>query len=408
MLSHDFEQGCPDALADRCIDRFDEILHGLSIASHGWVEIYHRAAWTSRAETRGGRSFTRIGREDGVAVRFERPGGGATLFGAASGAGGQCVALAIGSAGPIRDPIGPPKSEAERLLVDRDGDGSLPSLTRLDQWLTEAASIAGTQSDLDSWVEVATTVETWVDSRGVRASRRRTRTWAMLQPPPTQSGWTAPVFLASRTWAGIDPGGWASLLADRRARKMSDRAERLAGSGRLFFTAEAAAPIASGIAGYLHGTQATVGASVGSGWAARDAADDQKSLFGGSFDDGTYSTHTTELADGRRILAGIPLLGSLRRPSFRDPPMPAPSNLRLTPPILDLEDGVPVATASRVHALGDEWVVEIQLLSDHVVWIRTDPRDLAARCLGGWGEHRASHHGVETPGLVFDGLGTGR
>jgi len=72
--------------------------------------------------------------------------------------------------------------------------------------------------------------------------------------------------------------------------------------------------------------------------------------------------------------------------------------------MIGLMEGACVMGAARVHGLGEEWVVETCGVGAETGWIRTTPRELAKRCLGGWGEFRQTHLGVGTPGLVFDGL----
>jgi hypothetical protein len=81
-----------------------------------------------------------------------------------------------------------------------------------------------------------------------------------------------------------------------------------------------------------------------------------------------------------------------------------------------IHDGVAV-TGLVLHPLApDRWILEVEgarLEAGRAVapfrsaWIRTSPLELVERCAATVGPARASHLGVSTPGLAFDGLRLG-
>jgi hypothetical protein len=263
--------------------------------------------------------------------------------------------------------------------VDRDGSGYLPPDTEVESWLRSRAE--------DAWVEVATTVETWVSTDRATASRRRTRAWAMLDRGH-------PSFVASRDWAELQGVRWET---DPPIDGQAGRS----GTTSVVFRPEAAASIVRALVLALHGTQAVPRTSVGPGWVIEDRPRDEHALFGGTFDDLLHPTESVCFAAGGTTHAGVATTGQARRASYRDRPEPTASCLVVTPPKIELNGSEVVAARARIHPLGSEWVVEIE---PGPGWIRTTPLDLAQRCLGGVGESRRSYRGVTTPGLLFGDL----
>ena len=379
------DHGCPDLVVDSSIDRLEEILGDRRrVPRSDWIEIYRRSAWTHRVSLREGEIRRQAGREDGVAVRVLHRAPGPLHFGASSGGDGDAVERAIGLAAPVA-PMVPPPNRVPVLRSDRDVEEQLPPMDDLERWI-EAAQIRSC-----AWVAVAVTLETWVSSAGDRATRRRTRSWSMIDGRP-------PIFLASRGWGGSSLEDWKRQIDER------DRAETIpkpARPDRIVFLPEPSAKIALLLVAALHGHPETHGADVGPGWVVTDGPREPGALFGGDFDDVLDSTHNAPLARLCAVVGSITGTGHARRASFRDPPAPSPAHLVCDPPKLDALAGDLLVTGVRIHAVNDEWVLEIE---PGPGWIRTSPLELAIRCLGGIGEARSTHRGGTCPSLVFDGL----
>ena len=93
------------------------------------------------------------------------------------------------------------------------------------------------------------------------------------------------------------------------------------------------------------------------------------------------------------------------RTSFRDPPTSFPAHL-----VVEATGESPPARCTRVaglavHPLAEgRWVLELDLGSGPAGFIETSPAELFRRCQAGIGPAHLSHRGVETPGLLFEGL----
>src|SRR6185295_15711530 len=107
--------------------------------------------------------------------------------------------------------------------------------------------------------------------------------------------------------------------------------------------------------------------------------------------------------------------GHLRRPSYRDRPVPLPTYLVVSssttealPPRVILADGV------SIHPLApDRWILEVAaapmeqgrpVMRSGSAFLDVSPQALVERCIGTFGPHRHSHLGVSTPALLFEGL----
>ena len=216
-----------------CAETVDTLLDGLA-EQHAralraealrWLELYHRRARTLRVFRDDAVALreTRRGTEEGIAVRLRGRGDAETRFAAVSGAGTTSLALALklaaGPGGTRResDDAWAPAGPQPRL--DRDPD-RFPDEPELASWLERARQAAGRAASFRpgrAWVEVAETVESWVSHTGLRASRTRTRAWALLALEPGQDGHRPPrpLVLAARGWTRLDPRGWADLLVSR-------------------------------------------------------------------------------------------------------------------------------------------------------------------------------------------------
>jgi hypothetical protein len=376
------------------------------------LELYHRASSAIRVghESSGQAVVSRIGLEEGVAVRLAMRGSDAIGFAAASGGDLACLRWAIDRACEHHGTPPPEGGEwplGEELLLDRDSDGSLPPEEDVISWLRHAYEQFKEQNGengpgepLSGWVEAVTTVESWVADGGPLASRSRTRGWAVARGRPR------PLLLAARRWTELPERGWTDLVAERDPGG-DKRASKRAGQQPILFTAEIAADLVSGLVrGYLSDTEC-LGVAAGSGWKMTDYPASPQALFGGKFDDAMFPTERRLLADGREILARIHGPGQLRRSSFRDPPQSQHSHLIVGSEERGTFERGLVVTGLTIHPLAaEDWVLEFEGSTGRAVegYIRTDPRELIRRCVASVGPSRLSHRGVKTPALLFEGL----
>ena len=180
------------------------------------------------------------------------------------------------------------------------------------------------------------------------------------------------------------------------------------------FSAEAAALLVAGLTRALHAGPGSAGMSVGPGWQVVDDPLAPDALFGGSFDDAGFATRRRTLADGARGTDELSGPGSLRRPSFRDPPRAMPFHLVLAAGQEDPGDDGLLVSELAVHPLPDGgWILECDgILRRGAEWgpavrgglISTTPAALARACVARIGPARDSHRGVRTPALRFEGL----
>lgn len=383
-------------------------------------ELYRRTSATLRVSCRGdvpGRDAVHVGRDEGLALRVRtRPGH--VAFAASSGAGESSLAWLID-----RCRTSPPRllPEAELwdrgdpLRIDRDRILRLPSPAEARGWLSEATETLG--PCVEAWVEVATTLESWVAGEGLLASRTRRRAWAFARPDGTGAGDGAlpPLVVANRRWDELPRDGWARLAADRLPPGAT--ATRLPSRCAVLFAPESAAVLVQALSRVLHGDPAAEGEPVGPGWRLFDDPTDETALFGGTFDDARFPTRRVELADGRRISGSTYGPGCYRRPAFRDEPVPMPANIVVEPGPEALPRWGVLVSQLSVHPLGPlNWV----LVFDGAVLdrglpgariragrISISPTELVGRCVGTYGTPEAFRQGVRTPALLFDDIALG-
>jgi hypothetical protein len=389
------------------------------------VELYHRAALTRRVSVLGGgKAFTtRHGYDEGIALRATSREWDGLSFAASSGSSRSSLRWALdrcrdpGSRLPqkwmwARDGAGP--------LFDGDGEPRLPPLADVEAWLDGArealsADCSSRPRPLELSVEVTVTVESWFADGGLRASRTRTRGWAMMrmQEPWVGDRASKPILVARRRWEDLPPEAWRLALEDRR---LPDRPEESppTASISVLFSPECSALLVLALVKALNAAGVDREITVGSAWRVTDDPGHHEALFGGSFDDAGFATHRTRLADGRRTRSRIEGRGHFRRPSFRDPPSPMPSQLVVSETRRDTPDRCVVATSLDLHPLAPHrWVLRIdgaRLERGHPEavlrpsFVSVSPRDLVSRCVATVGPPRLSHLGVETPALIFDNL----
>ena len=381
-------------------------------SSVGRAEVYRRASRTLRVSTEvNGEQGVTTGVDCGIAVRLQT--GGTIRFAAVGGDGTSTLRSAWRQAveSPALDSeVGFSQPQTEQR--DHDTVAIPPSLDRLRDWLSESSASLTRACGKDgprlveAWLDTAATTEEWLlDGRSV-GSRVRLRAWAMARlVDPRRERVLAPLFVASRRWDRLPVRGWAGLFEERQAFESAPR--DTAAATPLLFAPEASAAIVLGVSRVLHGGRGPGGeTAVGPGWCLRDDPHHETALYGGIFDDVCLKTETTLLSDGSRVIAGLQGPGHYRRPSFRDPPQVWPSHLRVAAGTASPPAQVRRAATVQLHVVGREWVLEIPGGSGAggSDWIRTDAGSLALRCVAAVGPARASHRGVETPALLFEGL----
>jgi len=375
----------------------------------GPVELYHRAAIVLRLTRSGDRSpdIFQAGREDGLALRAGLEPGRLT-FVAVSGFDETSLGWAVdqvvrGRGAPASDALW--QRGGDGLSIDVDPSLRLPAPAEMRSWLDTAAESSG-ESAGPTRLEVAATFESWATHDGLRASRGRTRAWAIIES-------RRPLAIAARRWEGLAPDGWARL-ADDRARPDGEPVPPPTGPFPILFSPEASAKLVHTIVRALHRSPECIGLAVGPGWRVEDDPLDVRALLGGTFDDAGFPTARTLLADGTSIVGVLDGPGSLRRPAFRDPPLPLPSNLVVRAPEAALPPRAGLVSSISIHPVEPgSWILELDGVSLEAGrtgppienwFVRVDPGELVRRCVGSVGPGRSSHRGVTTPALLFDDL----
>lgn len=403
-------------------------LHRTARARHaaGRLELYHRATFAIRATARAAADSVelRMGGDEGLAVRMKRDERSPSTFAAASGGNESAMVWALERVLAAEPPARSEKSHewplhAETSRFDLDSAEAFPDPSDLVDWIERAGQALAAvprrgamPERVESWVEVARTVESWVGDAGVAASRSRMRSWAMLQLRPKGRD-VAVLQVAGRSWESLPHEAWALGLSDR----MVPRRTRPLGAGwrgPVLFNAGSSASLVAALVRTVHVHERDLGRRVGRGWSLSDLPSESDALFGGLFDDACFPTRPTPLAGEGRIVGRLAGEGHYRRASFRDRPAPAPSHV-----VVDCGEEPPpgvglLVSDLRIHPLEpDLWVLGVRggplpeghqapaALEGH---IRISPRKLLQRCLAAIGPSRASHTGVSTGALLFDDL----
>ncbi|HSD48479.1 MAG TPA: hypothetical protein VLE71_01485 [Actinomycetota bacterium] len=418
MVEQD-DQWFPDtgALADDLARESKRVLARREIAH---VELYHRMSRTLRVtHSRDGHVVAvRSGCDEGIALRTWDAHDSRLRFAAASGRTAEAIERVVDRAllsGAVGSVAPGDRCAREGPLVDHDEEVGLPDADRLASWLAEAreafaAADGGGAGPDRSWVEVASTWETWVGDGQVLGSRRRVRGWALLEVPMPE-GAAAPLILAARSWPDLDPGAWVRMRSEGLG---VGRAGLEMPAGRLpvLFSPGASTTLVLALVRAVPPDGSRF--EVGPGFRALDDPGEPGALFGGVFDDLGFPTARTLVADGRTMLTRLFGPGHYRRPSFRDAPVCLPANLVVEPPEAPAPSTGLIVHRAAVHVLSPErWVLEV----DGTWWsggeprrairgarVPTGPHDLLSRCIAGVGAPLASYRGVRTPALLFDGL----
>ena len=375
------------------------------------VELYARASRRVRVSIDAdGALHVDHGIDEGLAVRVHEPARKTLGFAAASGLGAAEAARAARRAEADAVPF-----DGERPWSDRGGvrtDGAeappdLPPAEALADWLTGALRRSGAVPAEDPWVEASSTLEAaWTTEGGW--VRSRLRVWGILVAPCVAVAGAEPVprVVAVRDPAGLPSDPWP--LHGTAARAASRRAVA-ARSGSVVFDGEALAPLVPALVRALADTGPRGATRVGPGWVLKDDPTDPEAPVGGMWDDAGFATAVVRLADGHEVVGRIAGPGSFRRGSFRDPPEPAPTLLRVEPPAVDPPPGGVRIVAVRIHPLDGRWLLEVDGVDPtgaafHGGLVRTDPLELAARCVGGIGPAALRAGAVLTPALRFERL----
>jgi hypothetical protein len=302
---------------------------------------------------------------------------------ASSSLGARSSALTPSTADPL---------EAERWDLDPAADP--PDEADLTAGVLGRASV--------EWVEAGTTLEVIVGSHGWLAVRRRQRFWAQSAEQP-------PRLIAQRGFTA-----W-----ERALEKLDQEDPHPAGSGAgtgdlgvLVLTPIAATSVVTALVDEFHGPTSHRAKRMGAGWDLVDDPVRPDGLAGGSFDDAGFPAGSRRLARQGVWLGRLGGPGTLRRASFREPPMESPSNLALPP---GEDAGIPklamVARRCRVIKPSvDLWVLELGSTDSSSrsglrrTWISVSPTRLLESCSSRLGRSTVTATGPIVPALGFEGL----
>ncbi len=420
------EEGVPDP--DLLLARLKE-LHRIAVerSPARRLELYHRASFAIRATARATDDSVelRMGCDEGLAVRLQAAGKSESTFAAVSGGSESALLWAVDRASGARPLVRREggrdwPEHAATSLLDLDPVEPFPAPAELVDWIeragravTASARRGGLPERVQSWVEVALTVESWAGDSGLGASRRRMRAWAMLQVRP-KGGSMLVLQVAGRSWAVLPEAGWARMLSDRMVPRRTRRID--AGwRGPVLFNAESSATLVGALIRSVHFDERDLGRPVGPGWSLSDLPGDPDALFGGLFDDACFFTNPIPLAGEGRIFGRLAGEGHYRRASFRDRPAPAPAHVVVNCPGTESVPATGLLVSDlKIHALEpDLWVLDVRggplpegndAPTTLQGQIRISPRKLLRRCMACIGPPRSSHQGVRTGALLFDDL----
>ncbi len=383
----------------------------------GRLELFHRVTLRARAtrESLDDAPLLETGSEQGVAVRVAVEGHRTSAFAAASGGDETAVGWALERASRNRT-WSTRSKECEwaegngKLRLDLDPGGPVQGAEALDRWLTGVLTDLG--HGARGWVEAGLTIESLVNDLGLSAVRLRRRAWASL----TGARIVTDVSGQIRTFVGEDLASLASgMSADRALFSPGDPMPAASEDAPLLLEPEAAATMARGLAQALHRDGSTLGLPVGPGWKLVQDPQAPDSPFAATFDDAGFEAGTRVLADGREVTGVTEGPGFLRRPSFRDPPEPLALNLVVTSEPQPPPASFLAVADLRIHG-GEEgdWLLELQVRTRGAGkrareettrrFLRVRPEDLVKRVAAAVGRARPTAKGVNTPGLVLDGL----
>lgn len=372
------------------------------------VELYARASRRVRVSIDPGGAL-RIDRgvDEGLAVRAFDPRRRTLGFAAASGLGAVEAARAARRAEADAVPYAGERPWSGLGGVRTDGADSLPELPLADDladWLSGALRHSGCTPAEDPWVEASGTIEaSWTRDGGW--VRSRLRVWGILVAPCVAFPGAEPIprVVAARDPAGLPRDPWPIVGggAEGPAPRGSTRGDSVV------FEGDSLAALVPALVRALTASGPGDRHRVGPGWVVYDDPAHADAPVGGLWDDAGFPTAAVRLADGQEIVGRIAGPGSFRRGSFRDPPEPAPTLLRVDPPAVAPPAGEIRILAARIHSFEDGWILEIDGAAPAPFrgrLLRTGPVELATRCVGGIGPAVLRAGAVLTPALRFEGL----
>ena len=361
------------------------------------VELYAKVSSRTRIERAesSARSPMRQALETGIAIRTLRSLEDGAGFAAASGLSHEVATWVLDRALEREMRV---SAESPELLMsippsssDLDPDHALPARGELIGALD--------RNPMLRWLEAGTTIEVLVGPSGWRMVRRRQRVWAMLNNARTR-------LLARR---GLNR--WQDPLERVSARHNLGKAGHNRTLQSLVFLPEAASPIVSALTVAFHTAKAPSNIQGGTGWTLDDDPLRSDGLAGGTFDDAGFPAERLSLAVEGRKVGGIHGPGALRRRSFREPPLPAPSNLTIPSgePLGDLGDCAVAESTRVIRTHPDLWVLELELSptvgqsekNGSRGYVRLSPRELLERCEARLGEQGVTAEGPIIPALRF-------
>jgi len=371
-------RGPGDAGGDPRLDTLETSCRRARERAHADVEVYERRARRRRVRLApDGSVLCEEVEESGTAIRL-RAGDGTARFAAVSGGAGEVADRACALARSLLPEPDPGWGTAPECREDDDPAVDLPEMSVLEDWLRPRCG-----GRHHGWAEVAWTEERWSFDGTGRARRSRFRHGIRLES--SAGRWTRVQGVSGRGWPPVDPAPLPPIPS---------------GPGAWRLAPEAAAPLIEAIAraGVLR-----EGDPVGPGLVLSDEPRDPGGLAGGLFDDAGYRTGPTRLADGR-TWQGIPEgPGHLVRPSYRDRPTPAPTNLCLAPG----PAGPPRAerTFEELRLFsggGTAWTLLLREEDGEEAILTAEPARLALRVVGTWGPAVRTRSGAWTPALLLE------
>jgi hypothetical protein len=394
-----------------------------NVARGARVELYHRASNRLRVrfDASEGREITETGTDEGLAARVVGPGD-RVGFAAVSGCDVERVRWAVLQAGrssgegrvdvqPWADHTGEPLTDLESSTTPPDASELTTRLRRFlnpstERWSSSPPAWSG------SWIEWGKTLETWVADGGMRATRSRSRVWAMTTTrlAPAHGGGEHPLVAVGRHLDDMTGFGWNVPAVEGLAVPIDDAVTDRA----VLLEPTAAAVLVRALTSELCGPGPPTRHPVGPGLRVDDDPAHPRGLSGGRFDDAGFPALRMPLADGHRFLGSPRGPGHLRRGSFRDRPAPG-----LTTLVVGTGEATVPAEAVRVPDLRihvvtpGSWAVE-----PIAAWIAdggqarpvargvvgASAADLARRCQGAFDMARLSSNNTLTPALLLDGL----
>ena len=408
----------PDVVLERVTRLFESVR---SVVGSARAELYHRTSFRIRVrlDASDAREIVETGHDEGLAARVVTSDG-RVGFAAASGGSGDDARWAFSEAlsGEISVEQSSWAEHAGEPVLDRDPNGNCPDPTALrtalrrclarsrETWPSSPPTWAG------SWIEWGTTVESWVADGGFRASRSRTRAWAMTTKRlgAVHGGGEIPCVIAGRGLDELDRFGWIAPDLEGAAVPL----ETALSSGILLLEPTDAAVVVRALATELCAPGRPTRQAVGPGFRVSDDPVHPKGLAGGKFDDAGFPAIRKPLADGNLILALFEGRGHLRRSSFRDPPVPD-----LTTLVVESGDETPPKSVvhvpeARLYAVAPgDWVLEPlgAWLGDGNSgqpvargFLRVAPRDLVRRVHATAGLAVPCPNNTHTPALILDGI----